>query len=411
MSWLTAESELQRDKRILVSSSGRGEDQSIVVEHVGSAPARWISHGNAEELMRAEAVIATEEALTSQQANIYDHVQTLYENTGKGTGSRVIREQFQLTHQAANRRLNFLCRRGLLIKVAGQFEGDPARGGRISAVYVPHTAERIEERSSLPCADLGGGAALAAIPTLLNLPDLDSSALELPRVLHPPSISPAKTDKPANLPPFAENKEVAPGRNKNEESCPPLKTGFSTGLSELPNPLTSDVLPGRRVAPVGFTLPDPLVSDVLPGAPPCSLSNSFSSSFVLEPIPNLLAGLTSNERALYVNDSANDTETFKPQLEQAVQVFRKGEWESGWTICDSRNPHSLRIRIERDGKVFQLANQRWEIDLQPEPLEVPVSASKAGVGATELDTSSKAFKTPSNVLQMPPTAAEQDSFF
>ena len=417
MSWLTAESELQRDKRILVSSSGRGEDQSIVVEHVGSAPARWISHGNAEELMRAEAVIATEEALTSQQANIYDHVQTLYENTGKGTSSRVIREQFQLTHQAANRRLNFLCRRGLLIKVAGQFEGDPARGGRISAVYVPHTAERIEERSSLPCADLGGGAALAAIPTLLNLPDLDSSALELPgalppRVLHPPSISPAKTDKPANLPPFAENKEVAPGRNKNEESCPPLKTGFSTGLSELPNPLTSDVLPGRRVAPVGFTLPDPLVSDVLPGAPPCSLSNSFSSSFVLEenPMP-FMAGLISNACGLHANDSANAPESLKPELGQAVQVFRKGEWESGWTICDSRNPHSLRIRIERDGKVFQLANQRWEIDLRPEPLEVPVSASKAGVGATELDTSSKAFKTPSNAMQMPPTAAEEDSFF
>ena len=111
------------------------------------------------------------------------------------------------------------------------------------------------------------------------------------------------------------------------------------------------------------------------------------------------------------NDSANATESLKPELGQAVQVFRKGEWESGWTICDSRNPHSLRIRIERDGKVFQLANQRWEIDLRPELLEVPASPSKAGVGATELDTSSKAFKTPSNVLQMPPTAAEQDSFF
>ena len=108
---------------------------------------------------------------------------------------------------------------------------------------------------------------------------------------------------------------------------------------------------------------------------------------------------------------ANDTETLKPQLEQAVQVFRKGEWESGWMICDSRNPHSLRIRIERDGKVFQLANQRWEIDLRPEPLAVPTSPSKAGVGATELDTSSEDLQMASNRVEMLATDAERDSFF
>jgi hypothetical protein len=186
---------------------------------------------------------------------------------------------------------------------------------------------------------------------------------------------------------------------------------FSTGSDNSSDPLVSLNARNVRQCAESETPPDPLVSLNARNVRP--FNNSLSSSSSLkEPIPtSFLAGLTSNERALYVNDSANDTETLKPQLEQAVQVFRKGEWESGWTICDSRNPHSLRIRTERDGKVFQLANQRWEIDLRPEPLEVPASPSKADARATELDTSSEDLQRASIRVEMPATDAERDSFF
>ena len=417
MNWLAPDPiGIQLDKRILINSSGRGgEDQQIVVELVGKAPApvRWISHGNAAELIKAERIIAAEEALSkcSQRIKVYDQGQTLYQS-GKGIGYRAVMELLQCSRFAANRHLAALVSSSLFIRAGNK--------GAEGFIYYPHYAERIEEgsASTSTSADLGGVSDLkGAIDPPSNLQDLGT----------PPSITPASfgfSSKSADLgtPPsitpaishFSSNsasKTGVCGLSQKTQPCLPLETEFSTGSDNSSDPLASlNVRNVRQCAELG-TPPDPLVSLNVRNVRPFP-SISSSSSSLKEPIPtSFLAGLTSNERALYVNDSANDTETLKPQLEQAVQVFRKGEWESGWTICDSRNPHSLRIRIERDGKVFQLANQRWEIDLRPEPLEVPVSPSKAGVGATELDASSQAFKTPSDVMQMSPTAAEQNSFF
>ena len=107
-------------------------------------------------------------------------------------------------------------------------------------------------------------------------------------------------------------------------------------------------------------------------------------------------------------DSANATEALKPQLGQAVQVFRQGEWEGGWTICDSRNPHSLRIRTERNRSVFQLANQRWGIDIRP---EVPASPEKAHEAVDGLNPYSKDLAMPSRALETRPTAREREEFF
>ena len=375
MNWLNPAPNgmFQTDRRVLVSSSGRGsQDQQIVVELVGvkPAPVRWIYHGNAEELIRAQAVITTEMSLQTMSANIYDHMQTCYQNTGRGVGSRAIREQFQLSQPRADRLLNELCRLGLAFKTEGITAGVGTKGGRPTALYVPHWAERIEERSAspLPSDDLGGRSDLkGAIDPPSNLPVLDSSS--------------------------SSSQEVSNGLLQMEQRCPPLETEFSTGIENPPDPLVSGVSNDKYVSNKPLIPPDPLVSGVSKVI--YGVSSSSSSSSLKEPIPtSFLAGLISNACGLHANDSANATESLKPELGQAVQVFRKGEWESGWTICDSRNPHSLRIRIERDGKVFQLANQRWEIDLRPELLEVPASPSKAGVGATELDTSSKAFKPP-----------------
>lgn len=379
MNWLVPDPiGLQLDKRILINSSGRGgEDQQIVVELVGKAPApvRWIGHGNAAELVKAEAIIAAEEALGPQRAKVYDQGQTLYENSGKGLVYRPVMELLQCTKQVARRHLAAIHRTGLFIRIGQQHSGYS---------YYPHWAERIEERSTSTSADLGGGATpKGATDPPSNLQDLDQSS-------------------------FLKNEGNPP--SQKDQPCLPLETEFSTGSSD---PSTSvDTTEWNRVEPQWnpqFTPPDPLVSLNGTGG---NLPFVSSSSSLKEPIPtSFLAGSLSNERALYVNDSANDTETLKPQLEQAVQVFRKGEWESGWTICDSRNPHSLRIRTERDGKVFQLANQRWEIDLRPEPLEVPASPSKADARATELDTSSEDLQRASISVEMPATDAERDSFF
>ena len=119
-----------------------------------------------------------------------------------------------------------------------------------------------------------------------------------------------------------------------------------------------------------------------------------------------MAGSSSNAPVLCV-ETANDAETLKPQLEQAVEVFRQGKWESGWTICDSRDPHSLRVRTERNGKAFQLANQRWEIDIRP---EVSTSLSKADAGAVGSIPSSADLEAASRALKMLPTATEEEFF-
>jgi len=408
MNWLSpAESGLQEDRRILVSSSGRGsQDQQIVVELVGQETnVRWISHGNAKDLIKAEAILRVEEGLSAPRARVYDQGQTLYQS-GKGIRYRAVMELLQCSRFAANRHLAAIHRAGLFIRTGNK--------GNEGYIYYPHYAERIEEGSALSSnsADLGGVSDLKGVsdpPS--NLPDLDQSS---PSFLTPPSISPSKTAISGDVAPFQPILDQSSSMctlSKKKQPSPPLETEFSIGSDNSSDPLVSLNALNVRQCAESETPPDPLVSLNARNVRP--FNNSLSSSSSLkEPIPtSFLAGLTSNERALYVNDSANDTETLKPQLEQAVQVFRKGEWESGWTICDSRNPHSLRIRTERDGKVFQLANQRWEIDLRPEPLEVPASPSKADARATELDTSSEDLQRASIRVEMPATDAERDSFF
>jgi len=380
MNWLNpADTEiLQRDKRIVVTSSGRGEDQSIVVEQVGPT-AKWVNHGNAEDLIKAEAIIKAEEALTSQQVKVYDQGQTIYENTGKGLKARAVMELLQCSRQAARRYLATLHRKGLFIRTGQK--------GAEGYTYYPHWAERTEEgsASSLPSADLGGRS-------------------DLKGAIDPPS-------NPQDLDQFSSPKKGSITLSQKEQPCLPLETEFSTGLCGSSDPLVS--LNGNQRKPMEQAKTRLRSIGITEWKHKETGLNSLSSSSSLkEPIPMpFMAGLTSNERALYANNSANDTETLKPQLEQAVQVFRKGEWESGWTICDSRNPHSLRIRTERDGKVFQLANQRWDIDLRPEPLEVPASPSKEGVGAAGLNTSSEDLQRASNRVEIPATDAERDSFF
>ena len=378
MNWLNpANTEiLQRDKRIVVTSSGRGEDQSIVVEQVGPT-AKWVNHGDAEKLVKAQAVIKAEEALGPQRIKVYDQGQTIYENTGKGLTYRPVMELLQCTKQVAHRHLARIYDASLFIRI-----GDKAEG----YTYYPHWAERIEERSAscLQSADLGGRSDLkGAIDPPSNLQDLDQSS-------------------------FLKNEWNPPSQKK--QPCLPLETEFSTGLSDPSNPLLR--LNGTgcnpRVTPPEL-LPDPLVSLNGTGCNPLLTNSSSSSSFVLEPIPtSFLAGSSSNERASYVNDSANDTETLKPQLEQVVQVFRQGEWESGWVICDSRDPHSLRVRTERNGSAFQLANQRWGIDIRP---EVSTSPRKDGAGAVGPIPSPADLETASRALETSPTPTEEEEFF
>ena len=360
MNWLAPDPiGIQLDKRILINSSGRGgEDQQIVVELTGKAPSpvRWISHGNAAKLIKAEAMFRAREALSPSRTKVLDQCLTIYMNTGQGLQNRAVMELLQCSRQVAGHHLEMLLKSGLLIRAGGL--------GHQGYTYYPHDAERIEEgsASSLPSADLGGRSdPKGAIDPPSNLPDLSF------------------------LPP---NPDFSPSESLGITSARRVQEG-ARRVQRPPDPLVS--LGASRVHGV--------------------LSISSSSSSLKEPTPNsLLAGLTFNAHALYANDSANDTETLKPQLEQAVQVFRQGEWESGWTICDSRNPHSLRVRRQRDTRVEQFANKRWGIDVQAEPLELSTSPSKEALGVVALDTSFEDLGAASRALEMPPTAAEEEFF-
>ena len=385
MNWLTPDPVgVRTDKRILFNSSGRGsEDQQIVIELIGTAPApvRWIYHGNAEELVKAEAIIVAEEALGPQRAKVYDQGQTLYESSGKGLVYRPVMELLQCTKQVARRHLAAIHRTGLFIRV-----GDKGAEGY---TYYPHWAERIEERSasSLQSADLGGRSdPKGATDSPSNLPDLDQSS-------------------------FLKNEGNPP--TPKTQPWLPLKTEFSTGSRDSSTSIGTTEW--NRVEPQWnpqFPPPDPLVS--LNGTGwnlPFVSSSSSSSCFISEEEPSkdhsFMAGSSSNAPVLCV-ETANDAETLKPQLEQAVEVFRQGKWESGWTICDSRNPHSLRIRTERNRSVFQLANQRWGIDIRP---EVPASPEKAHEAVDGLNPYSKDLAMPSRALETRPTAREREEFF
>ena len=384
MNWLTPDPVgVRTDKRILFNSSGRGsEDQQIVIELIGTAPApvRWIYHGNAEELVKAEAIIVAEEALGPQRAKVYDQGQTLYESSGKGLVYRPVMELLQCTKQVARRHLAAIHRTGLFIRV-----GDKGAEGY---TYYPHWAERIEERSasSLQSADLGGRSdPKGATDSPSNLPDLDQSS-------------------------FLKNEGNPP--TPKTQPWLPLKTEFSTGSRDSSTSIGTTEW--NRVEPQWnpqFPPPDPLVSLNGTGWNLPFVSSSSSSCFISEEEPSkdhsFMAGSSSNAPVLCV-ETANDAETLKPQLEQAVQVFRQGKWESGWTICDSRNPHSLRIRTERNRSVFQLANQRWGLDIRP---EVSTSLSKADAGAVGSIPSSADLEAASRALKMLPTATEEEEFF
>ena len=361
MNWLAPDPiGIQLDKRILINSSGRGgEDQQIVVELTGKAPSpvRWISHGNAAKLIKAEAMFRAREALSPSRTKVLDQCLTIYMNTGQGLQNRAVMELLQCSRQVAGHHLEMLLKSGLLIRAGGL--------GHQGYTYYPHDAERIEEgsASSLPSADLGGRSdPKGATDSPSNLPDLSF------------------------LPP---NPDFSPSESLGITEC----KGGAGGVQEGAGP------------------PDPLVSLNARGVQGVSFSSSSSSCFISEVEPpkdhSFLAGSTSNAPALYANDSANDAETLKPQLEQAVQVFRQGKWESGWVICDSRNPHSLRVRTERNGKAFQLANQRWGIDTRP---EVSTSPRKADVGAVGSIPSPDDLEGASRALEVPPTATEEEFF-
>ncbi|WP_341882107.1 AAA family ATPase [Synechococcus sp. UW140] len=384
MSWLTAENDIQADKRILVNSTGRGsQDQSIVVELIGIAPAMWISHGDAKDLIKAEAITQALDALSDREEKQYDFVQGFYEKHGLGVSSKLFRLHFDLSQQGADRRLHKFTRRGLLFKIDGQIDPDNPKGTPF-AVYVPHNAERVEEWPGPRHSSASPSAFLA----LGGRSDL-KGAIDTP------------------------SKSVSRGFtafDQNQEPCSSLETEFSTGSSDYPDTLQRNAHRVHHTSPQEKTGSDPLQRSAhRVHRPPF---NSSSSSFIQEEETSKdhssLAVSSSNAPALNAKDSANATEALKPQLGQAVQVFRQGEWEGGWTICDSRNPHSLRIRTERNRSVFQLANQRWGIDIRP---EVPASPEKAREAVDGLNPYSKDLAKPSRALEVSATAREQEEFF
>ena len=409
MEYLIPNCIMQKDKRILISSIGRGLDQSLLAELQGAEPAQWVSHGNAEEVQKAEAISAAEEALTVSQVKVWDQCQTLY-LSGKGLGTRAVMEFMQCSRWAAGRYLAAIHKKCLTVQAGQQASG---------FTYYPHYAERTVEgsASSLPSADLGGRSdPKGATDPPSYLPDLGTPPSITPASFGfssksadlgtPPSISPAISHFSSN----SASKTGVCGLSQKTQPSPPLKTEFSTGFENPLDPLVSEGARSARACAVPKNDPDPLVSEGARRAR--HLNYLFSSScFISEEEPkevhSFLAGSSSNAPVLCV-ETSNDAETLKPQLEQAVQVFRQGKWESGWTICDSRDPHSLRIRTERNGKAFQLANQRWGLDTRP---EVSTSLSKEVLGAVGSIPSPDDLGGASRALKMLPTATEEEEFF
>ena len=401
MNWLNPAKDeiLQKDKRILITSLGRTEDQMIIVEQ--TAPfGKWIHHENADGILKEEAMFRAREALSPSRTKVLDQCLTIYMNTGQGLQNRAVMELLQCSRQVAGHHLEMLLKSNLLIRTGQAHTG---------FTYYPHDAERTEEGSSSAytstSADLGGRSdPKGAIDPPSRSADLGT----------PPSITPASFG-------FSSKSADLGGRSDPKGAIdPPCNLPDSSLLPPNPDLSPSESLgitSARRVQEGARRVqwpPDPLVSLGASRVHGVLSISSSSSCFIPEEEPpkdhSFLAGSSSNAPVICV-ETANETETLKPQLEQAVQVFRQGKWESGWTICDSRNPHSLRVRRERDTRVEQLANKRWGIDVQAEPLELSTSPSKETLEAVALDTSFEDLGGASRALEMPPTAAEEEEFF
>ena len=141
----------QQDKRRLISSSGRLNGQSMVVELVDDdATGHWISHGSGDECIAKEARFKAIGELQGRDQKVMETIWSLWEVNQYAT-LPVIKDRCNLAQKMAENTVNKLMRRGL-VQRDGFTTVDKFGAGRAAVRYRP-----IEETDELGTAEPATG--------------------------------------------------------------------------------------------------------------------------------------------------------------------------------------------------------------------------------------------------------------
>ena len=132
LNWLKmpVEGQMQTDHRIAVKPMGRSKATNLVVELTDDG---WVSHGDGDDAIAAEARAQVEETLQGRQESAYDHCCQLWENKVHTTAAEIA-SCCNISRQKALRTLKALVTKGLIVQ-DGELPPDTA--GRPAALYRP----------------------------------------------------------------------------------------------------------------------------------------------------------------------------------------------------------------------------------------------------------------------------------
>lgn len=132
LNWLKvpAEGQMQTDHRIAVKPMGRSKATNLVVELTDDG---WVSHGDGDDAIAAEARAQVEETLQGRQETAYDHCTQLWENKVHTTAAEIA-SHCNISRQKALRTLKALATKGLIVQDG---ELPPDNAGRPAALYRP----------------------------------------------------------------------------------------------------------------------------------------------------------------------------------------------------------------------------------------------------------------------------------
>ncbi len=124
---------LRTDGRIVATSSGRLQSDSLLVELTNEGTGRWEARGDAQQALLEEYIADVEERLPPRQRNVFDHAEELAAVNVHLT-SKEVQNHCNLTLVQANKCLKALERKGLLKRCGTLSTG---KAGNEAILYAP----------------------------------------------------------------------------------------------------------------------------------------------------------------------------------------------------------------------------------------------------------------------------------
>jgi hypothetical protein len=136
MNWLKqpADGQVQTDYRVVVKTQGRARRSTMLIELQDDG---WISHGDGETALQAEAIAEAADELQGRHADAFDYIADRWELGQFPVSGLELATHMNLPGNKVNRCLQGLVRKGLIEQVGATDPG--VSGGRPSLLYAPLT--------------------------------------------------------------------------------------------------------------------------------------------------------------------------------------------------------------------------------------------------------------------------------